>query len=76
MKYSVFYHTVNGESDLSSFLSAGIVIENDVCHEIKRIYDVSIEFDALEKLVSSLNDGNVAPEHLDAILDDYYSEHC
>lgn len=76
MKYSIFYHTVNSENGLDSFLSSGIIIKDDADREIKRIFDVSVDFADLEKLVLSLNSDNVAPEHLEGILEDYYSEHC
>lgn len=76
MKYRVFYHNVKCSGDKEKFLSAGIVVEDIAGREIRRIFDVSTDFSALEILVNLLNKGGVAPEHLDAILEDYYSEHC
>lgn len=76
MKYSVFYHNVKCDGDIGEFLSAGILVEDSTGREIRRIFDVSVEFSALQKLVLSLNAMSIAPEHLDGILEDYYSEHC
>lgn len=73
MKYSIFYHSVKNES--GEFLSAGIVLKDGKGDEIRRIYDVSTDFEALEKFVCLLNNGIVLPEHLDGMLEDYYSEH-
>lgn len=75
MKYSLFYHKVDANSDIKSFLSAGIVVKNDNGIEIKRIYDVSTDFTALEKLVLSLNTDKIELEDLDSVLDNYYSQH-
>lgn len=74
MKYSVFYHRVKGES--AEFTSAGIIATDKQGREIRRIFDVSTEFDAFEKFVQGLNEGGVCPEHLDSMLEDYYAEHC
>ncbi len=74
MKYSVFYHKVKIESE--TFLSAGIIIENEQGEEVRRIYDVSTDFDAIEKFTASLNENDVSPIHLESMLEDYYSEHC
>lgn len=73
MKYIVFYHHV--KSELKSFLSAGILVKDDKGDEIKRLFDVSTDFKAIKRLVKSLNVGRVHLEHLDCILEDYYTEH-
>lgn len=74
MKYGIFYHIVKTESE--DFLSAGIFIEDGNGKEIRRIFDVATDFAALEKFVNLLNEGNVLPEHLDRMLEDFYTEHC
>ncbi len=74
MRYSVFYHRVKSESE--SFISAGILIENEQGEEVRRIYDVSTDFDAIEKFTASLNENSVSLIHLESMLEDYYSEHC
>lgn len=74
MRYRVFYHKVKSEGD--SFMSAGILIENEQGEEIRRIYDVSTDFDAIEKFTASLNENGVSPIHFESMLEDYYSEHC
>lgn len=74
MKYTIFYHSVKGE--FANFTSAGIAVFDEHGKEIRRIFDVSTDFEALEKLVCLLNEGDVSPEHLDCILEDYYTEHC
>lgn len=74
MKYSVFYHSVKGGKE--EFTSAGIIVTDKRGREIRRIFDVSTEFEAFEKFVQGLNAGRVCIEHLDDMLDDYYEEHC
>ena len=73
MKYKVFYHHV--KSEFKSFLSAGILVKDDDGGEIRRMFDISTDFGALKKLIKSLNVGRVHLEHLDCILEDYYTEH-
>lgn len=74
MRYSAFYHKVKTES--ASFISAGIIIENEQGEEIRRIYDVSTDFEAIEKFTASLNENDVSSIHFESMLEDYYSEHC
>lgn len=74
MKYSVFYHEVT--SEFENFVSAGITVTDANGKEIRRIFDVSTDFDALEEFVTRLNGGNVSLEHLDCMLEDYYTAHC
>ncbi len=76
MKYRIFYHKVRGNGEYDGFISAGIVVKNDSGNEVKRIFDVSTDFTALEKLVLSLNINDVSFEHLDSVLEDYYLNHC
>lgn len=73
MKYTVFYHTV--ENEFNSFLSAGILVEDEDGKEIRRIFDVSTDFSAVEEFTDLLNKGDVHLEHFDCMLEDYYSEH-
>ncbi|MCH5189785.1 MAG: hypothetical protein J1F37_04405 [Oscillospiraceae bacterium] len=73
MKYKVFYHHVR--SEFKSFISAGILVKDDDGGEIRRMFDISTDFKALKKLIKSLNVGRVHLEHLDCILEDYYTEH-
>lgn len=73
MRYSIFYHRIKNE--FGDFLSAGIFVEDENGKEIKRIFDVSTDFDAIKKFVNSLNENNVSPEHLECLLEDYYAEH-
>ncbi len=75
MKYKIFYHTVDKSCDYDSFLSAGIIVQNDIGVEIKRIYDVSTDFKAIENLILSLNTDNVELDQLYFILENYYSQH-
>lgn len=74
MKYCVFYHKITIES--KSFISAGILMENEQGKEVRRIYDVSTDFDAIEKFTASLNENDVSLLHFESMLEDYYSEHC
>lgn len=74
MRYSVFYHKVTIES--GSFISAGIIMENEQGKEVRRIYDISTDFAAIEKFTASLNENDVSTLHFDSMLEDFYSEHC
>lgn len=74
MRYSVFYHKVKIESE--TVMSAGILIEDEQGEEVRRIYDVSTDFDAIERFTASLNENGVSLIHLESMLEDYYSEHC
>lgn len=74
MKYRVFYHKVTIESE--SFISAGILMKNEQGKEVRRIYDVSTDFDAIEKFTASLNENDVSPMHFESMLEDFYLEHC
>lgn len=73
MDYGIFYHSVKDED--GEFLSAGLVVKDERGNEIRRIYDVSTDFEAFEKFVCLLGDSKVLPEHLDSMIEDYYSEH-
>lgn len=74
MKYSIFYHIV--KTEFKEFLSAGIAVQDGDGNEIRRIFDVATDFSALEKFVNFLNESNVLPEHLDCMLEDFYTEYC
>lgn len=73
MKYNIFYHAV--KNDVEDFLSAGILVIDENGKEIRRIFDVSTDFGAAENFVNLLNVGDVSYEHLDCMLEDYYTEH-
>lgn len=74
MKYGIFYHIV--KTEFEDFLSAGITVQDGYGNEIRRIFDVATDFSALEQFVNLLNDGDVLSEHLDCMLEDFYTEHC
>lgn len=73
MEYSIFYHSIELEGE--QIVSAGITVKNNDGYVVRRIFDASTELDAFETFVNRLNEDNISSEHLDSMLEDYYSEH-
>ena len=69
MIYKVFKHKITIEN--ISLESYGIIVfENEKI--VRQLFDVSTDYNALSKLVDSLNENGVEPVHLDSIIEDFY----
>lgn len=69
MYYKVFKHQIVIEN--TNIESYGIeVYENRAL--VRKLFDVSTDYDALSRLVDSLNENKIESIHLDSILEDFY----
>lgn len=69
MYYKVFKHQIVIEN--TNIESYGIeVYENRAL--VRKLFDVSTDYDALSRLVDSFNENKIESIHLDSILEDFY----
>ena len=69
MIYKIFKHKITIEN--ISLESYGIIVfENEKI--VRQLFDVSTDYNALSKLVDSLNENGVELVHLDSIIEDFY----
>ena len=69
MRYKIFKHKITVEDIIVE--SYGIIaFENE--NIIRKLFDVSTDYDALSVLVDLLNNNGVELIHLDSVIEDFY----
>lgn len=69
MYYRIFKHKITIENvDVESF---GVEVYEET-KLVSKLFDVSTDYNALLKLINSLNENEIDIIHLDAILEDFY----
>jgi hypothetical protein len=69
MYYRIFKHKITIENiQLESY---GIEVYEDKVL-VHKLFDISTDYDALARLVDSLNEDKIDIIHLDSILEDFY----
>lgn len=73
MRYEMFSHKIIIED--KSVKTYGLRVY-DAGGNVKTLFDVSSDREAVAALAARLNEGQVEPEHLDCVLEDFYFENA
>ena len=71
MYYRIFKHKITIEETQVETYGINIYEYNVI---VKKLYDVSTDYEALTRLVDSLNKNDIDIVHIDSILEDFYLE--